>query len=117
MAKTYRGIILDDNSEIPLHRQLMTVFRDAILTGKMQPGERVLSSRELCVHFGISRNTALTALGQLQAEGYLVTVQGSGTFVADVTASDARVHDGPKFKEVLAGAIPFRPGIPDLDSF
>lgn len=108
---------LDDNSEIPLHRQLMTVFRDAILTGKMQPGERVLSSRELCAHFGISRNTALTALGQLQAEGYLVTVQGSGTFVADVTASTARENDDRQFKEVLGGAIPFRPGIPDLDSF
>lgn len=117
MARSYRGIVLDDSSEIPLHRQLMTVFRDAILTGKMQPGERVLSSRELCAHFGISRNTALTALGQLQAEGYLVTVQGSGTFVAEVTAPTVRENDGREFKEVLAGATPFRPGIPDLDSF
>lgn len=117
MAKTYRGIILDDSSEIPLHRQLMTVFRDAILTGKMQPGERVLSSRELCAHFGISRNTALTALGQLQAEGYLVTIQGSGTFVADVTAPAARENADRELDEALTGAVPFRPGIPDLDSF
>lgn len=117
MAKSYRGIILDDNSEIPLHRQLMTVFRDAILTGKMQAGERVLSSRELCAYFGISRNTALTALGQLQAEGYLIAVQGSGTFVADVTAPPERENVDREFDEGLAGAVPFRPGLPDLDSF
>ncbi len=43
MAKAYRGIILDDTSEIALHRQLTTVFRDAILSGKLQAGERVLS--------------------------------------------------------------------------
>lgn len=117
MAKAYRGIVLDDTSEIPLHRQLVTVFRDAILTGKMRPGERVLSSRELCVQFGISRNTALNALGQLQAEGYLVTVQGSGTFVADVAVPSTHENEDREFDEALAGAVPFRPGSPDPASF
>ena len=117
MAKAFKGIILDGESEIPLHRQLMTVFRDAILSGKLQPGERVLSSRELCAHLGISRNTALTALGQLQAEGYIVTVQGSGTFVADVPAAMRNGANEREAEEVSAGAVPFRPGTPDLDCF
>ncbi|HZY98760.1 MAG TPA: PLP-dependent aminotransferase family protein [Candidatus Baltobacteraceae bacterium] len=80
---------------------MVTAFLDAIRSGKLQPGERVSSSRELQAHYGISRNTALNALSQLQAEGYLVTVPGSGTFVAgepNVVPAD--------------GAVPFRPGIP-----
>jgi len=117
MAKAYRGIVLDLRSEIPLHRQLTTVFRDAILSGQLQPGERVLSSRELCAHFGVSRNTALSALGELQAEGYIVTVQGSGTFVADVTAQTQRGSEFRESDENPARAVPFRPGIPDLDHF
>lgn len=117
MAKAYRGIVLDLESEMPLHRQLTTVFRDAILTGKLQPGERVLSSRELCGYFGISRNTALNALGQLQAEGYLVTVPGSGTFVAGVAAQATHGNEYREPDEILTGAVPFRPGLPDHDCF
>lgn len=118
MAKAFRGTILDVASEIPLHHQLMTAFRDAILCGELQPGERVLSSRELQIHFGISRNTALNALGQLQAEGYLITVPGSGTFVADAPAETRHGHaEGDEPDEVPTGAVSFRPGIPAMDCF
>ncbi|HEY1977279.1 MAG TPA: PLP-dependent aminotransferase family protein [Candidatus Baltobacteraceae bacterium] len=106
MVKSYRGIVLDLKSETPLHRQLTSAFRDAILSGKLQPGERISSSRELQACYGISRNTALNALSQLQAEGHVVTVRGSGTFVA-----------GEPDAVPESGAVPFRPGIPDLDLF
>jgi GntR family transcriptional regulator/MocR family aminotransferase len=104
-------------SDVPLHRQLMAIFRDAIVTGTLQPGERVPSSRELGAHFGISRNTALNALSQLQAEGYLVTVQGSGTFVADVPAKTEVCDERHASGESAAAAVPFRPGAPDLNCF
>lgn len=118
MARAFKGVILDVGSEIPLHHQLMTAFRDAILSGELPPGERVLSSRELQIHFGISRNTALNALGQLQAEGYLIMVRGSGTFVADAPAETRpgrAAVDEPD--EIPTGAVSFRPGIPALDCF
>ena len=77
------GILVNRNSQTPLHRQLAEAMRDAILAGKLVPGERVLSSRELQTHLGLSRNTIVDALGQLHSEGYLVTVRGVGTFVSD----------------------------------
>jgi GntR family transcriptional regulator/MocR family aminotransferase len=98
---------VDAASETPLHQQLVTGFRDAILSGRLQPGERVLSSRELQTHFGVSRNTALNALGQLQSQEYIKTVPGGGTFVAGEI--NARPSE--------AAATAFRPGIPALDSF
>lgn len=130
-----RGIRVDRASGVPLHRQLASALRDSILTGSLAPGERVLSSRELQTHLGLSRNTVVDALAQLHAEGYLVTVRGVGTFVAPqvhrrpkesrnapetgVAPSDAAKAD--VLVHVLAANLqetaPFRPGVPALDLF
>jgi len=130
------GISIDRRSSVPLHRQLERAFRDAILGGRLQPGDRILSSRELCVHLGLARNTILDALGQLEAEGYLVTTRGVGTFVAesihrvagprgssktdrDIAPSTAAVDllNASALAAKPGDALPFRPGVPDLESF
>src|SRR5579884_9053 len=77
-----RGLVINRMSPVPLHAQLVSAMRDAILSGELAPGERILSSRELQMHLGVSRNTVVEALSQLHAEGYLVTERGVGTFVA-----------------------------------
>ena len=130
------GISIDRRSSVPLHRQLERAFRDAILGGRLQPGDRILSSRELCVHLGLARNTILDALGQLEAEGYLVTTRGVGTFVAesihrvagprgssktdrDIAPSTAAVDllNASALAAKPGDALPVRPGVPDLESF
>ena len=132
-----KGIVLDRNSAVPLQRQLEAAIRDAILCGELKPGERILASRELQTHLGLSRNTIVNALGQLQAEGYLVTAKGAGTFVADgLQHFRAQAKQGVPLEEDLLptplsvafrraqplatnlhGALPFRPGVPALDLF
>jgi len=68
---------------LPLHRQLYEALRRAVLDGKLSPGDRLASSRELTQDLGLSRNTVVAALNQLVVEGYLVSRVGSGTFVND----------------------------------
>ncbi len=69
-------------SALPLHRQLYESIRDGILQGQLSGGARLPSSRTLQRDLGVSRNTVLSALEQLAAEGYLVGRRGSGVFVA-----------------------------------
>jgi GntR family transcriptional regulator/MocR family aminotransferase len=69
-------------SKLPLHRQLYQSIRDGILQGRLREGSRLPSSRTLQRDLGISRNTVLSALEQLVAEGYLVGRRGAGIFVA-----------------------------------
>lgn len=69
--------------DLPLHRQLYESLRRAILQGKLAPGDRLPSSRELTQDLQLSRNTVVAALNQLAVEGYLVSHVGSGTFVND----------------------------------
>jgi GntR family transcriptional regulator/MocR family aminotransferase len=65
-----------------LARQLYGSLRDAILDGRLAPGERLPASRVLAGDLGVSRNTALAAIDQLVSEGYLETRRGSGCYVA-----------------------------------
>ena len=66
----------------PLRAQLEGGLRDAIRSGRLSVGERLPSSRELARQLGLSRGLVQECYGQLQAEGYLTGVVGSGTRVA-----------------------------------
>src|SRR5262245_41445471 len=70
--------------DMPLYQQLYDHLRAAILSGQLKVGLKLPSTRGLADELSISRNTVLTAYEQLMAEGYLETVEGSGTFVAPV---------------------------------
>ena len=65
--------------------QLYRQLRTAILDGRLVPGERLPSTRDLALQIGVSRKTTLDVFEHLIAEGYLRSRAGSGTFVAEAT--------------------------------
>ncbi|MEV2265275.1 aminotransferase-like domain-containing protein [Nonomuraea africana] len=79
---------MKDDSSIVL---LAATLRQEI-AGK-RPGDRLPSSRELMRRHGVSPVTVSRAIGQLAAEGRVVTRPGSGAFVAAATPSLAEVAD------------------------
>lgn len=81
-------IALDNHSSLPLHRQLYEELRCLILSGKLQPGKRLPSTRGMAKSLGISRATVTQSYEQLLSEGYLQTVTGSGTFVCSQLPDD-----------------------------
>jgi GntR family transcriptional regulator/MocR family aminotransferase len=75
-------IPIDREADAPLHRQVYSGFRDAILRGDLAAGQQVPSSRALAAELTISRFPVLDAYAQLLAEGYFESRVGAGTFVA-----------------------------------
>jgi len=75
-------IQVDRSLNIPLKKQIFEQIRSRILRGKLAAGYRLPSSRELASQLNLSRNVVVEAYEQLSAEGYLETIQGSGTYVA-----------------------------------
>ncbi|MFH0252193.1 GntR family transcriptional regulator, partial [Streptomyces chitinivorans] len=69
-------------------RALQTGLREAVRSGRLAPGARLPSSRELAADLGVSRGLVTEAYEQLTAEGYLTSSRGSGTWVGDA-ARDA----------------------------
>jgi GntR family transcriptional regulator / MocR family aminotransferase len=69
-----------------LHRQLQA----AILDGRLTAGAKLPATRKSEAFFGVSRNTLAEVYERLLSDGYVVSRQGSGTFVADRTAPPRR---------------------------
>ncbi len=75
-------IPLDRDDERPLYRQIQEFLRQEILTGALQEGTRLPSTRGLASELGVSRITVSNAYAELEVEGLIYTRLGSGTYVA-----------------------------------
>ncbi|MGJ6968425.1 PLP-dependent aminotransferase family protein [Streptosporangium sp. G11] len=74
-----------------IYRQLL----DAVLDGRLRPGERLPPTRELARRLDVSRNTVALAYERLAAEGVLVGQAGAGTFVCAEPLARARPRNAP----------------------
>ncbi|MER7895217.1 PLP-dependent aminotransferase family protein [Streptomyces sp. NPDC096046] len=97
-------------------RSLQAALREAVRSGRLTPGTRLPSSRDLAADLGVSRGLVTEAYEQLTAEGYLRSGRGAGTWVgAAVRAARPRAHDlAPRSPGSRAD---FVPGTPDLALF
>ncbi|HEX6478109.1 MAG TPA: PLP-dependent aminotransferase family protein, partial [Ktedonobacteraceae bacterium] len=75
-------IRLDVTLPMPLYKQLYERLRGAILTGQLERGVRLPSTRSLASELGVARMTTALAYQQLLLEGYLESRVGQGTVVA-----------------------------------
>src|SRR5215469_16926208 len=86
-------MMMDPLFEIDLHpvakgsrdaaRSLYRQLREAILDGRLTPGAKLPPTRRSAAFFGTSRTTAVEVYERLLNEGYVVSRQGSGTYVAE----------------------------------
>jgi len=113
----------DAASAVPFYKQIYDGYRDAILSGRLRPGERLPSSRALAAELRISRLPVVNAFEQLLHEGYIVGRAGSGTYVNGsipdelfrVEASAGRTGASVPPKSPAIGAL--RVSLPALDRF
>ena len=77
---------LDLDDPRPPYLQVAAALRAAILTRKVDPGERLPSQAELAQRYGVARMTIQQALRVLKDEGLVSSRQGSGMFVRERTA-------------------------------
>ena len=68
----------------PIYEQIKSELRRLMLTGALPPGSRLPSVRELAGQLAINPNTIQRAYRELEADGYILSVAGKGSFVAQV---------------------------------
>ena len=68
----------------PIYEQIQAELRRLMLTGALPPGSRLPSVRELAGQLAINPNTIQRAYRELESEGYILSVAGKGSFVAQV---------------------------------
>lgn len=74
-------LIISNSSNRPIYEQITTQIKELILTGELQPGQKLPSIRALANGLRISAITTKRAYADLEAQGFIETVQGKGSFV------------------------------------
>ena len=93
-------IWLSKNSEIPVREQIVTQIALGIVSGDLQIGERLPSTREMARRFQIHANTVSSAYKKLVAQNLIEFRRGSGFYVLDAAAENA--NDKPNLDALAA---------------
>src|SRR3954464_9897853 len=75
---------LDRESPISITQQLVGLFSDAIDAGKLEPGEKLPTTRALAADAGVNHLTAARVYRRLAELGYVTATVGRGTFVRSI---------------------------------
>jgi len=67
----------------PYYQQVADALRAQIMSGEIQPGDRVPSENEIKRDHHVARETARKALSVLRDEGLIVTMPARGSYVAE----------------------------------
>ena len=66
----------------PIYEQIKDGLRRLVISNSFLPNEKLPSVRELASRLAINPNTIQKAYRELEAEGYIYTISGKGTYVA-----------------------------------
>src|SRR6266850_2131250 len=88
--------------------------------GRLRPGQRLPGSRTLARALGVHRQTVVSAIDELIAEGWLVSRPAAGVFVADGLADPSaaplkrrvNAHPRPPARFAVPVALPPAPELP-----
>jgi GntR family transcriptional repressor for pyruvate dehydrogenase complex len=75
--------------ESTLANRVAHEIEELIVGGKLPPGQRMLSERELGERFGVSRTVIREAVRALAAKGLLEVRTGDGTYVQSFSSTNA----------------------------
>ncbi len=96
---------LSDASGVPRYRQIVDQIAALVRSGRLEPGARLPSVRELAAQLLVSLITTRRAYADLEAAGLIERRQGQGTFVADGVAAASRAQGRAEARAVLAEAV------------
>ena len=93
--------VIVPGSELPIYRQIMRQVTDALSGGRLRPGDKLTSQRELAEQLVVSPLTVKKAYDELEREGLITTERGRGTFVT-AGAADIDPHEQ---REILRSSV------------
>ncbi len=76
------NIIISNSSSVPIYEQIKEAIKNEIISGELAEDTALPSIRSLASDIKISVMTIKKAYDELESEGFIVSRQGKGTFVA-----------------------------------
>lgn len=84
-----------------IYQATLDAIYKLIDNGEVRPGDKFPTERDLASEWGVSRNSIRDAFHILENRGLVVSKQGSGRFLRDISASElANRNIGHKFNQI-----------------
>jgi len=93
---------IDCNSSKAIYKQLIDMFIENIETGIWPVHSKILSEKEICEKYGVSRITARKTIDELAKAGLVEKVQGKGTFIKDKKRYEQKLSNVYRFRDNLS---------------
>lgn len=77
------NIIISNSSNTPIYEQIKEKIKNKIVSNELKTGELLPSIRNLAKDLRVSVITTKNAYDELEREGYVETIPGKGTYVAN----------------------------------
>ena len=110
-------IQLNKKSDKALYLQIADAIINAVKSGNLTSGNALPGSRQLAGLLNVNRNTVIEAIDVLISEGWLITIDRKGTFIADVLPEIIQKSNNQEKKvaaiEEIKPHLVFDDGLPD----
>lgn len=94
-------ILVSNGSDLPIYEQIASQIKNAILSGDLEAEQKLPSIRSLANGLGVSVITTKRAYADLEAAGFIYSVQGKGSFVQGGSAQFLREERLRRIEDLL----------------
>ncbi|MCZ8540793.1 GntR family transcriptional regulator [Psychrobacillus psychrodurans] len=98
-------IIISNSSKEPIYEQITSQIKSLILAGELQEGATIPSMRNLAKELQISVITTKRAYEELEKAGFIYSIVGKGSFVAEQNLEVIREKKLKVIEEQLSAVI------------
>lgn len=98
-------ILISNKSGVPIYEQIKVQIKEQIMSGELAENEFLPSIRQLAKELGISVITTTRAYSDLEAEGFIATMQGKGTLVLPKDNEMVKEQYLKRIEEAFSSAI------------
>ena len=99
------NIVISNSSDKPIYEQIAQQIKKMIISGELSPGDALPSMRFLAKELRISVITSKRAYSDLERDGFIETVTGKGSFVANQNLAFIREEQLRLAEEFLHKAV------------
>lgn len=99
------NIIISNSSNTPIYEQIKEQIKNKIVSNELKIGEVLPSIRNLAKDLRISVITTKNAYEELEREGYVETIPGKGTYVANKNIELIREEQLQKIEGLIDTAV------------
>lgn len=96
------------HNNTPIYMQIIDEIKMQIISGRMKPGEKIPSVRDIAQEAGVNPNTVQRALTELEREALLYTQRTNGRYVTEDAEMIKRIRKevaAQKMKETLEALL------------